>query len=403
MRHFEARIMPRLETKFLGITFPNPFLLAAGPPSAKGAMIIEAFKAGWGGAVLKTIALEPTAHPSPRVHVIKSGRDKRGMIDIELFSNLTLDRWEKELDMIRASYPERPIIASIAGGGNPNEWQEIVRRLEPHGVNGYEMNVSCPNFSGGEKGEKLGQDPEALGLAVRWVREATDLPVIVKLTPNVTDIVALARAAAEAGADAVTAVNSLSGLAGINLDTFTPLPTVDGIGIFGGYGGPALKPVSLRCTASIAQALPIPVIGCGGIAKWQDAAEYLAVGASVVEVCTAVMWNGYQIIEKLTKGLELYLDKKGYNTPTDITGKALPSIGTFPDLDLSVKLVASIDEDSCTGCGICVRACASGGFQAIEIDDDVARVDFLKCDGCGLCVGVCPLGAVDLISRQEMN
>jgi dihydropyrimidine dehydrogenase (NAD+) subunit PreA len=395
--------MSRLETKFLGITFPNPFLLAAGPPTARGATIIKAFQAGWGGAVLKTIALEPTEPPSPRVYVIKSGRDKRGMIDIELFSDLTLGRWEEELDVIRAAYPERPIIASIAGGGNPEDWQEVVRRLEPHGVNGYEMNVSCPNFSEGERGEKLGQDPEALGLAVSWVREATDLPVIVKLTPNVTDIVALARVAAEAGADAVTAVNSLSGLAGIDLDTFAPLPTVDGIGIFGGYGGPGLKPVSLRCTASIAQALPIPVIGCGGITKWQDAAEYLAVGASVVEVCTAVMWNGCQIIEKLTKGLELYLEEKGYSTPADMTGKALARIGAFPDLNLSAKLVASIDEDGCNGCGICVRACASGGFQAIEIDDDIVRVDLLRCDGCGLCVGVCPLGVVYMVPRQEMN
>jgi len=251
----------RLETSFLGITFPNPFLLAAGPPTANGAMIIKAFDAGWGGAVTKTIALEPTEHPSPRVFVVQSGRNKRGMVDIELFSDLTLERWEEEIDSIRASYPQRPIIASMAGGGNPREWQEVIRRLAPHGVNGYEMNVSCPNFSKAKMGGKLGQDPEALESAVRWVREATDLPVIVKLTPNVTDIVALARVAVEAGADAVTATNSLIGLGGIDLDTFAPLPTVDGIGIFGGYGGPGLKPVSLRCAASIAQALPIPIIG----------------------------------------------------------------------------------------------------------------------------------------------
>jgi len=392
--------MERLKTKFLSINFPNPFILAAGPPTANSAIIIEAFKAGWGGAVLKTIGLVPTKHPSPRVHVLKSGRDKSGMIDIELFSELTLDRWESEIELVRASFPERPIIASIAGGGNPHEWQEIVRRVEPYGINGYEINASCPNLGGKEKGEdKAEQDTKAMALAVGWVKEATDLPVIVKLTPNVTDVAALAQAAEAAGADAVTTGNSLSGLGGIDLDTFAPLPTVDGISIFGGYGGPGLKPVSLRCTAVAAQALQIPVIGCGGISTWQDAAEYLAVGASIVEVCTAVMWNGCRIIEKLTKGLEAYLERKGYKTPTDITGKALSRIGSFADLNLSIKLAASVD-DSCNGCGICVEACASGGYQAITMDSDTARVDISRCDGCGLCVGVCPQESIHLTPRQ---
>lgn len=393
--------MATLETTLLGITFPNPFILAAGPPTVNGSMVIEGFKSGWGGAVLKTIALEPTKDPSPRVHIIKTGRTKWGMLDIELISEMSVDRWEDEIDMIRNAFPDRPIIASIMGGGDSHEWQEVVRRLEPHGVNAFEMNASCPSFAE-EKGSKLGQDPETLGLAVSWVRQATNLPVIVKLTPNVTDIVPLARAAMEAGADAVTATNSLSGIAGIDLKSFAPLPTVDGIGIAGGYGGPGLRPVSLRCTADIAKSLPIPIFGCGGISKWHDAAEYLVAGASAVQVCTAVMWEGRQIIEKLIEGLQGYLEKNGYETPLDIIGKALPNIGKFPDLNLEVELVASIDEARCNGCGICVKACTSGGYQAITMDEDkeVARVDFLKCDGCGLCVGVCPLGIVVLNPRE---
>jgi len=393
--------MTSLKTTLLGITFSNPFILAAGPPTANGAMVIEAFKTGWGGAVLKTIGLVPTKHPSPRVYVIKSGRDKRGMVDIELISDMTVDRWEKEIDLIRASFPDRPIIASIMGGGDPFDWQEVVRRLEPHGVDGFEMNASCPNFAE-ERGSKLGQDPQSLSLAVGWVREATELPVIVKLTPNVTDIVVLARAAADAGADAVTTTNSLSGLAGIDLDTFAPLPNVGGIGIFGGYGGPALKPVSLRCTASIANTLEIPILGCGGVSTWKDAVEYLLCGASLVEICTAVMWNGISIIDKLTNGLSKYLEKHGFSAPEDMIGKALTYISGFPDLDLSIKLVARIDEQRCNGCGICVKACDSGGYQAITMygEEEVARVDSDKCDGCGLCVGVCPLGVVVLNPRQ---
>jgi dihydropyrimidine dehydrogenase (NAD+) subunit PreA len=317
--------MPSLETTFLGIAYPNPFILASGPPTAKADMIIEAFKAGWGGAVTKTIGLKPTLPPSPRVHAIKSGKVKWGFLDIELISDMTVDQWCKEIDRIRASFPKRPIIASIMGEDNPHSWQEVVRRLEPHGVDAFEMNTSCPNFAAHEeRGSKLGQDPDTLGLAVRWVKEATELPVIVKLTPNVTDILPLALASVEAGADAFCATNSLSGIGGIDLDTFSPLPSVDGAGIIGGYGGPGLKPVALRITAELAQSTPIHVFGCGGISKWQDAVEYLALGASAVQLCTSVMWEGFQIIDKLTTGLERFLTKHHFENLSNIIGKAIP-------------------------------------------------------------------------------
>ena len=384
--------MRKLETEILGMSFPNPFILSAGPPTAKGSMVIDAFKAGWGGAVLKTIGLVPTPHTSPRVYTIRSGKNKRGMLDIELISDKPIKIWEDEVDRIKDTFPERPIIASIMGGGVPYDWQEVVRRLEPHGVDGFEMNASCPNYAE-ERGGKLGQDPNSLAQAVQWVRDATKLPLIVKLTPNVTDIVELAQIAVQAGADALTACNSLTGLGGIDIENFTPLPAVKGRGMIGGYGGPGLKPVTLRCTASIAQSMDIPIFGCGGIEKWHDAAEYLAVGASAIQICTAVMWNGVQIIEKLTQGMESYLERQGFASPIDIKGRALPSLGVWNDLDSSWKLVASIDVDRCNGCGLCVNACYSGGYQAIVLENKLARIDRMKCDGCGLCVGVCPPGS----------
>jgi dihydropyrimidine dehydrogenase (NAD+) subunit PreA len=317
--------MRNLQTTFLDITFPNPFILASGPPTAKGEMVIEAFKAGWGGAVLKTIGMLPTIPPSPRVHAMRSGKVKWGFIDIELISEMTVDQWGDQIDMIRDAFPNRPIIASIMGEDNPDSWQEVVRRIEPHGVNAFEMNASCPNFAAGEeRGSKLGQDPESLGQAVSWVREATTLPVIVKLTPNVTDILPLALASVDAGADAFCAGNSLSGIGGIDLETFSPLPSVDGIGIVGGYGGPGLRPVMLRITAELARSTSLHIFGCGGISKWQDAVEYLALGASAVQICTAVMWEGFQIIEKLTSGLTKYLEKQQFDSLINIRDKALP-------------------------------------------------------------------------------
>ena len=391
--------MNTLKTSILKISFPNPFILAAGPPTAKGSMVINAFKAGWGGAVLKTIGLVPTPHTSPRVYTIRSGKNKRGMLDIELISDIPIERWENEIDKIKDAFPDRPVIASIMGGGTPHGWQEVVRRLEPHGVDGFEMNASCPNFAE-ERGGKLGQDPKSLAEAVRWVRDATGLPLIVKLTPNVTDIVALAQIAVQAGADALTACNSLTGLGGIDLENFTPLPTVKGKGMIGGYGGPGLKPVTLRCTANIAQNMDIPIFGCGGIEKWHDAAEYLAVGASAVQICTAVMWNGVQIIEKLSQGLASYLDRQGLAGPATIKGRALPSIGVWNDLDSSWKMLAGVDVERCNGCGLCVKACDSGGYQAIEMTNKLAQIDCMKCDGCGLCIGVCPPEAIYMHSSK---
>jgi dihydropyrimidine dehydrogenase (NAD+) subunit PreA len=317
--------MPSLETSFLGITYPNPFILASGPPTAKADMIIEAFKAGWGGAVTKTIGMKPTVPPSPRVHAMKSGKVKWGFLDIELISDMTVDQWGPEIDRIRDAFPDRPIIASIMGEDNPPSWQEVVRRLEPHGVDAFEMNTSCPNFAAHEeRGSKLGQDPETLALAVRWVKEATELPVIVKLTPNVTDILPLAQASVGAGADAFCACNSLSGIGGIDIETFAPLPSVDGASIVGGYGGPGLRPVVLRITAELVQNTPIHVFGCGGISKWQDAVEYMTLGASAVQLCTAVMWEGFQLIEKLTTGLERYLTRQDFEDLSSIIGRALP-------------------------------------------------------------------------------
>ncbi len=391
--------MNNLRTTFTGIEFQNPFLVSSAPPTTNGHMVKKAFRAGWGGAVLKTIGLTLTPNPCPRVQIVREGRNKTGMVNIELITDIPLEQWVNEIKSIRDEFPDRPIIASIMGGGQPEDWQEVVTTLEPHGINGFEMNVSCPNFAHGGRGAQLGQDPETLQQAVEWVRQATKLPLWVKLTPNVSDITALARVAIEAGADAITATNTLSGLAGIDLDQLSPLPTVDGIGTFGGYSGPGLKPVALRCAANIGRTFDIPLAGCGGIGRWQDAAEYITVGCSLVQVCTAVMWNGYDIIEKLTKGLSKYLEENHYSSVSELVGKAQPQLRDYPEIDLGYKMLASIDPEKCNGCELCVKACDSGGFEALFMQNKKAVVNVLKCDGCGLCVGVCPTLAIQMVEK----
>lgn len=395
--------MTNLETNFTDIQFPNPFVVASSPSTTNAHMIKKAFQAGWGGAVLKTVGLETTPNPCPRMQVVKDRRNKHGMINIELITDLTIAQWVDEIKSIRDSFPERPLIASIMGGGRAEDWQAVVEALEPHGVDAFEANVSCPNFAHGGRGAQLGQDPETLSQAVSWIREATQKPLWVKLTPNVADISELAQVAKTAGADAITATNTLSGMGGIDLETFSPLPSVDGIGTFGGYSGPGLKPVALRCAASIARDVDTPLIGCGGIARWQDAAEFMAVGASLVEVCTAVMWNGYGIIDKLVTGLSNYCDLHGFINYNQLVGKARPQLRPYTDIDLQVKTLAKVDPQICNGCTFCVTACDSGSFEAIFMEGKKAVVDAEKCDGCGLCVGICPIDAITMFMRPDTS
>jgi dihydropyrimidine dehydrogenase (NAD+) subunit PreA len=256
--------------------------------------------------------------------------------------------------------------------------------------------AACPVLSQSKDVVELGQDPESLKMAVGWVREATSLPIWVKLSPNDADIVKTARAAQEGGADAIVATDTLPGLGGIDLETFSPLPAVGGVGTFGGYSGPGLKAVALRCAAAIAQDSGMPLAGCGGISRWQDAAEFLAVGCSAVQVCTAVMWQGYDIVHDLKAGLESYLERQRFTGIEDLRGRALGQIKEYREIDLNLRLLAAVEEEKCNGCGVCAAACGSGGFEAIEMVSKKPVIDTGKCDGCGLCVGLCPTEAIQM-------
>jgi dihydropyrimidine dehydrogenase (NAD+) subunit PreA len=391
--------MANLKVDFLGMHFPNPFMLASGPPTRTAAMIRRAFAAGWGGAVTKTILFQPTPDHQPRLQAHRNEGRNIGMENIEVLSQLSVAQWQKDLAELKAAYPERPVWASLAAS-DKDEWIRLSEILQETGIDALELNVSCPHgMPDRGMGAFIGQNAELTGQVVAWVKSVAKIPVIVKLMPNVTDIAFVAKAAQNGGADGLCASNSVASLNGIDLDTLDPTPSVGGFSIYGGYSGPGIKPIALRCVAKIAKATGLPISGLGGIDEWRDTIEFLAVGAATVQLCTAVMWRGYGIINDLLSGLNGYLDQKGYPDIQSILGVALPKIVDFPSLPLTWRVQAQVDE-TCIGCLDCVTSCNDSGFQAIRgTKGKPVTIDASRCDGCGLCLMVCPQDSIRLVPR----
>ena len=384
-----------LAVEFCGLRLKNPFLLASAPPTTTGEMIARAFDQGWAGAVTKSLKLDSLAieDVTPRLAVLRDNRNRIvAMGNIELITRRPLAVWIEELKTLKKSYPDRILIASMMALSVKEDWQELTVRLQDH-VDALELNFSCPHgMPEHGMGMAVGQDPSITGMITAWVKEVARVPVIVKLTPNVADIVPVARAARDAGADALTAVNTVASLVGVDLETLDPLPAVAGRGTWAGLSGPAIKPVGLRCVAQVAQATGGPVLGVGGISSWRDAAEYMAVGARAVQVGTAVMLKGYGIVGALGEGLAGYLAEKGFASAGDLVGRALPRLGAHDDLSRTSRVVFRIDPETCNRCQACVTACRDGAYQAISGEKGAVPVIAAdRCDGCSLCSHVCPV------------
>ena len=399
--------MADLSIDFAGIKSPNPFWVASGPPSNTAHQAHRAFEAGWGGVVWKTIG-EPIVNVSSRYSALTLGGMKMaGFNNIELISDRSPETNFDEIAEVKKRWPKHAVIASLMVDTR-ERWHEFVKRSADCGADGIELNFGCPHgMCERGMGSAVGQNPEVAETIVGWVMEAATIPVIVKLTPNITNVVYAARAAKRAGADAISLINTINSITNVNLDTLVPEPFVAGRSSHGGYCGPAVKPIALNMVHACAAdpLVGLPISGIGGIGSWRDAAEFVALGSTSLQVCTAIMHYGFRIVEDMKDGLSAYLDSKGMRSLADLRGRAVTQVGDWQQLDLHYKRVARIDYEKCIGCNLCHIACEDGAHQCIDLVNSapyglgpgrvpgkpVPKVREDDCVGCNLCSIVCPV------------
>jgi dihydropyrimidine dehydrogenase (NAD+) subunit PreA len=392
--------MADLTTDFLGIKSPNPFWLASAPPTDKEYNVRRAFEAGWGGVVWKTLGAEgpPVVNVNgPRYGVIH-GPDRRvlGLNNIELITDRPLEVNLEEITRVKKDYPNHAVIVSIMVPCEEQAWRDILPKVEATGADGIELNFGCPHgMSERGMGAAVGQVPEYIEMVTGWCKKYYSKPVIVKLTPNITDVRLPAAAAKRGGADAVSLINTINSIVSVDLDSMSPEPSINGKGTHGGYCGPAVKPIAMSMVSEIARApatAGFPISGIGGVTTWRDAAEYIALGCGNVQVCTAAMTYGFKVVQEMITGLSQWMDEKGHKSIQDFMGAAIPNTTDWQYLDLNYVAKAVINQDDCISCGRCYAACEDTSHQAIVMSEDrkFSVVD-AECVACNLCVEVCPV------------
>jgi len=391
--------MSALATEFVGIKSPNPFWLASAPPTDKEVNVRRAFQAGWGGVVWKTLGSEgpPVVNVNGPRYGVVYGADRRvlGINNIELITDRPLEVNLREIKSVKRDYPDRALVISLMVPCDEESWKAILKQVEDTGADGVELNFGCPHgMAERGMGSAVGQVPEYIEMVTRWVKQHSRMPCIVKLTPNITDVRKPAEAAMRGGADAVSLINTVNSITSVDLDLFAPQPTIDGKGSHGGYCGPAVKPIALNMVAEIARnpaTRGLPISGIGGITTWRDAAEFMALGAGTVQVCTAAMTYGFKVVQEMISGLREYLDEKEIAL-SDLVGRAVPNVTDWQYLNLNYTTKAVIDQQACIGCGRCYAACEDTSHQAIAMGPGrVFTVKEKECVACNLCVDICPV------------
>ena len=390
-------VSPDLTANCAGIITPNPFWLASAPPTNSGDQIMRAFDAGWGGAVWKTLG-QPIQNVSSRFGGLHyRGTRGIGFNNIELITDRPVETNLREIAEVKRRYPKHGVIVSLMVESR-DEWRDLIKRSIDAGADGLELNFGCPHgMCERGMGSAVGQEPKLNETITSWAAEFSTIPVLVKLTPNVDNIVPHGLAAQHGGADGVSLINTIKSVIGIDIDNYVPLPKVDGRSTNGGYCGPAVKPIALHMVSSLGRAseFNLPISGIGGISNWRDAVEFILLGSSSVQVCTEVMLRGYRVVEDMIEGLTEYMQRQGFANLSEMVGRAVPNLSEWGDLDLNHETVAKIDPTSCIGCQACVVSCHDGAHQCIHPAEDknvrVPVVDESECVGCNLCEIVCPV------------
>ena len=396
-----------LSIDFCGVKFENPVMLSSSPVSNTGEMVGRSFDAGFGGVVYKTLGMGDVKiiHPSPRMATYDYGPKKLvGLQNVEQISDRPLRDNLADLTYLKKNWPSKIIVSSIMGFSK-QEWRDLAVASEDVGADMLELNFSCPHMAIEGSGMKVGQ---AFGLLKEYteiVKAAVKIPVMAKMTPNITDICEPARFAKDGGADALAAINTVSGLVGIGLHDLTPVPNVFGKGAASGYSGPAVKPIGLRCIAQMAgdPELGLPLSGIGGIETWVDVVEYMLCGSATVQITTGVIHYGYRIIDDILEGVSYYLEEQGIDQLADIVGKALPHIVSPDEFDHSRQGIANYDLDRCVGCGQCHIVCHDAGGQCLAFGADRRpKMDEDRCLACMICSFVCPVSNPPMITYKEI-
>lgn len=382
--------MANLSVSYCGVNYRNPLVLASATPGWDGEAMRLAAQAGIGGVIPKTIGPKQdwAAHPcNGRIFMHRYNGKPIGQINLELFTTMTRDQWlTKELAVAKAGGATMQI--SILAMPDPEDTARLVEEIQSTGMADLlELNVSCP-MPASTVGMHIGKSAERTYEQVRAGKSAAKIPFTVKLTPNVTDMVEIAQAAKEAGADGITISNSIRSFAGVDIDTGKPY-----LCGYGGYTGPAVKPIVMRHLSEVARKVDIPLSAVGGVNSYREVIEYIMLGATTVQLCTAVMWNGYDRITKIVNDLDAWMEQKGYGSFDEIRGIALKDITTVEELAKLPAKHAEVNRDRCTNCGLCQKVCM---YRAFSEKNDARYADPELCDGCGVCQQLCPVNAIAL-------
>lgn len=393
-----------LSTDICGIKLENPFLLSSSVVASSYDMCRRAFESGWAGASFKTICSFPQHETSPRFSAIRHHSNAFcGFKNIEQLSDHSVEENMIIFEKLRKEFPTKVIVASIMGQ-NEQEWTDLAAKCEKAGASVIECNFSCPNMEDDDLGVTIGQSPELVERFTRATKRGTSLPVLAKLTPNITDMVPIALAAKRGGADGISAINTINSITGVDIDALVAEPAVHGKSIIGGYSGNAVKPIALRFISDLSRCEELQglhISGMGGIETWRDALEFILLGSGSLQVTTAVMQYGYRIIDDMIDGLQEYMKAKGISSVKDLIGGAAGTVVDHHSIERDTILYPVFDYVLCNGCGRCYISCMDGGHQAIKFDCETRKPILIgnKCVGCHLCRLVCSAKAIKTARR----